>query len=445
MTAVDTTAVILAVASPPGRSLRGIVRLSGDGCFDLLAAHVRDPAVIRGRGVTRTRLLIDGLDMPAVVLSFPGPRSYTGENSAELQVPGNPVLLERLLDSLLDSGRLLGIDTRRAEPGEFTARAFFNGRMTLTQAEGVAAVIAAESDAQLRAGRLLCNGTLGTLARGLADQLADALALVEAGIDFTDQDDVVAIAPDDLRSRLASLCERIDDQLDRSVGTEQLAAIPWVVLTGEPNAGKSTLFNALLGRTRAVVSDMPGTTRDVLTEPLTIETAHGPAEVMLVDLDGAEASSSMINRKMQSAAAAALQHAELRLHCVPVNDQRDLSSDEQTIVVRTKADLGAASDPQSLSVSATAGQGIDTLKGRIAQSLADRVVSLASDALALGPRHERAFQCARRNLREAMELDQPELIAAAMRAALDDLSALAGDMTPDDVLGRIFATFCVGK
>ena len=115
---MDTTAVILAVASPPGRSLRGIIRLSGDACLDLLAAHVRDPAVIRGRGVTRTRLFIGGLDMPSLVLSFPGPGSYTGENSAELQVPGNPVLLERLLDSLLDSGRGRGIDTRRAEPGD---------------------------------------------------------------------------------------------------------------------------------------------------------------------------------------------------------------------------------------------------------------------------------------------------------------------------------------
>ncbi len=135
--------VILAIASPPGRSLRGIVRASGAACFDLLAPHLRPPT---GRGSGRARLAFDGLDIPAIVLRFPGPRSYTGEDSAEVQLPGNPILLDRAIDALIGSGRSRGREARRAAAGEFTARAFFNGRLSLTEAEGVAATIAARSD-----------------------------------------------------------------------------------------------------------------------------------------------------------------------------------------------------------------------------------------------------------------------------------------------------------
>ncbi len=456
---MDTTAVILAVASPPGRSLRGIVRASGPGCFALLEPHVPGPW---SRAVRCTHLRADGLELACIVHIFEGPRSYTGEDSVEIQIPGNPALLTRVIETLLVSGRRRDLEVRRAEAGEFSARAFLNGRLSLTEAEGVAATIAARSDAQLRAAGLLAAGALGRLAHELSDTLAGALALVEAGIDFTDQEDVVAIAPRELLDILVPSRDRVETLLARSVGTEQLEAIPWVVLTGETNAGKSTLFNALLGHPRAVVGDAPGTTRDGLNEPLTIQTPQGPAEIMLVDLAGADPGESLLNRQMQSAARQAIDRAELVIHCVPDEPARASPGDRE-LLVRTKSDLASTPGPPGspgppttgVAVSAVTGAGITTLLDAIAGRLANRAVSLAADALALEPRHEAALRGAQYNLDDAIELvhpvrdqrqlPQPELVAAALRLALDDLATLAGNVTPDDVLGRIFATFCVGK
>ena len=448
---MDTTAVILAVASPPGRSLRGIVRASGPGCFALVEPHVPGPW---SRAVRCTHLRADDLELACIAYIFEAPRSYTGEDSVELQIPGNPALLTRVIETLLESGRRRGLEVRRAEAGEFSARAFLNGRLSLTEAEGVAATIAARSDAQLRAAGLLAAGALGRLAHELSDTLTGALALVEAGIDFTDQEDVVAIAPRELLDILVPPRDRVETLLARSVGTEQLEAIPWVVLTGETNAGKSTLFNALLGHPRAVVGDVPGTTRDGLTEPLTIQTPQGPAEIMLVDLAGADAGESLLNRQMQSAARQAIDRAELVIHC-SAGDPDAAPRDNREILVRTKSDLAPAPTTTGIAVSAVTGAGITTLLDAIAARLADRAVSLAADALALEPRHEAALRGAQHNLNDAIklvypvrdqrQLPQPELVAAALRLALDDLATLAGDVTPDDVLGRIFASFCVGK
>jgi len=440
---VDTTAVILAVASPPGRSLRGIVRTSGPACVALL-----EPILLcadLSRGARPARLLADGLDLACLALFSPAPRSYTGEASVELQLPGSPPLLERVIDAVLTSGRLRGIAARRAEPGEFTARAYLNGRMSLIEAEGVALTIAARSDAQLRAAGLLSEGRLAKMTHELAESLAQSLALVEAGIDFTDQDDVVAIAPDDLCTHLALVSKRVDAVLRHSVGSEQLEAIPWVVLAGPANAGKSTLFNALLGHRRAVVSSVAGTTRDVLTEPLTIDTPHGAAEVMLVDLAGADSTETDLDRLMQDAAKRAIDRADLVIRCVdrgrgglPAPVPAPTTGGEIPVHVKSLTDAR-----------------LDDLRRSIAQRLADRAVSLSADALALLPRHEAALRSALRNLRDTLDLvepargertlPQPELIAAGLRMALDDLAGLAGDVTPDDILGRIFATFCVGK
>lgn len=463
--------IIVAIASPPGRSLRGIVRLSGRGTLELIGECVRglEGERICDRGIWRARLGLGDSELPVLVLVMPGPHSYTGEDSAEIQLPGNPALLQRVMQGLIDAAEGLQAHARPAEGGEFTARAFLNGRISLTQAEGVAATIAAQSDAELRAAGMLRSGALGRLAHELADELAGALALVEAGIDFTDQEDVVAITPGDLHDRLMELQRRIQGQLDRSVGMERLEAIPWVVLVGPPNAGKSTLFNALLGRERAVVSSVAGTTRDVLTEPLRIETEHGAAEVMLVDLAGMEqvnllADGHSLRVMMQRVARDAVERAELIVACRAADQAEEegqvgaLEGAGATPVIRvlTKCEQAEGrAGSFEVAVSAHTGAGLDDLRRAIAGQLADRAVSLAADVFALTPRHEAALRAAHDNIAEALillgpvrderSLDEPELVAASMRAALNDLAALAGDITPDDVLGRVFATFCVGK
>ncbi len=463
--AVDTTATIIAIASPPGRSPRGIIRLSGNDVLALLRVLLASApesgaggeAIPCSRGIYKTRIKLNTHTIPALLLNYPAPNSYTSEHSAEFLLPGNPALLQRIIDYIIEQGSAHNLDIRTAEPGEFTARAFFNDRLTLTQAEGVAATIAAQSDAQLRAAAFLRNDSVGQLAATLCADLARALALLEAGIDFTDEQDVVAITTVDLLAQLRSLRERITNQLDRAIGFGQYDATPRIVLTGPPNAGKSTLFNVLLGRTRAVVSDVAGTTRDVLIEPLHIPTTCGDLEVLLIDIAGIEnAESSLMHQHMQNVAADARARADLLLRCVPLNEVLTQPLAPNEVLVRTKSDLntGNCNDENAVCLSAATQAGLDDLRRIIIDRLADRAVSLAADAVALLPRHEAALRAADEALADALQLLEhsderiiadAELVAAAMRAALDQLGLVAGRVTPDDILGHIFSEFCIGK
>ena len=503
MNATDDT--IVAVGSPPGRSARGMLRVSGPGVMTIvggllappdsdvdqlqawpsprrvLPCNLRLPAstvehaevdtdtptsVAEG-GVTNTdqpnseRLW---LTLPALITYFVGPRSYTGQDMAELQCPGNPTLINRLLHRIVELG------ARPAQAGEFTFRAFLAGKLDLTQAEGVAATISATSDSELRAATLLRRGRLGRFASELADRLADQLALVEAGIDFVDQEDVVPIGPDRLDDNLASIARRIDDLLSHSRSWEAIEALPRVVLVGRPSSGKSTLFNTLLGTHRAVVSPTAHTTRDVLIEPLTLHDPSGRAsEVMLVDLAGLDTPVGTLAREAQAAAHDAIAQADLilLLSDSPPTETADppgwrFKPGTPVIRVRTKADLspdGSPPDTQhreaDVAVSAATGSGLDQLRALIAHRLSDRAVSLSGQMLTLQPRHESALRSAADHLQEARRIVTPqrrghallqvELIAAELRHTLDDLGALAGRMAPDDVLGRVFSTFCIGK
>lgn len=448
-TAIDDT--IVAVSSPPGRAMRGLVRLSGAGTQDVLercGIHAPTP-----RCLSRVRIDVDGLRLPALCVTFVSPHSYTGQDMAELFVPGHPALLDRLVHAALHLG------ARHAEPGEFTFRGFLAGKHDLTQAEGIAATISAVSDAQLAAASHLRNGMLGQFAADAVNQLADVLALVEAGIDFTDQDDVVPIAPAALEQRLAALCRQIDTLLSRSRSWGAVESLPRVAFVGAPSTGKSTLFNALLGRRRAVISEIPGTTRDALMEPLRIELdGGGHAEVMLVDIAGLDTPAAVLDREAQSIAHGIIDRADLLLLISDDRPPATSLSGRNSIRVRTKADLiptHAASLHADVVVSATTGIGLGELRRLIAARLVDRVAGGTEQGLTLQPRHEASLRSASLHLRQASELLRPslvqhslghvELIADAMRTALTDLAALGGTMTPDDVIGRVFATFCVGK
>lgn len=448
---------IVAVSSPPGRSLRGIVRISGGDLAPLVRALLTPAPPDRTLAAARLRLADEpgAPALPVLAAFAPGPRSFTAEDVLEIQAPGNPALLERIVQRVLAVLRHALGHGRLAEPGEFTQRAFAAGRIDLTRAEGIAATIAAVSDAQLRAAAMLRTGRLGRWAEGLVDRLAQVLALVEAGIDFVDQDDVVPITPAALDASLAELGDELDRLTRDSRSWSSLEALPWVVLVGEPNVGKSTLFNALLGRQRAVTSDIAGTTRDVLTEPLRL----GDAEVMLVDVAGLDAAEAALDRAMQAAARDAIDRAELLLllsagEGFPPPPRADVP----ILRLRTKADLAPPAAPPSeadLAVSTVTGAGLDRLRERIGRIVGDRAVTVGGQMLALQPRHRDELQAAGAALgearhmladqREATALTDMELIAERLRTALDHLAALGGAMTPDDVLGKVFSTFCIGK
>lgn len=438
---------IIAVASGPARSVRGIVRLSGPGARSALASVCEEACGRRGAHSVRVVLetLFGDRALPARVLQFDGPRSFTGEDCVELIVPGHPALLERLVQSLL---RAPGV--RLAQPGEFTARAYLNGKLTAEQAEGVGAAIAARSDAELASARRLLSGALGVEYRRLADELAHALALVEAGIDFTDQEDVVAITPRDLVERLIGVQCGIDRLVGPGARREREAATPRVVLVGRPNSGKSTLFNALLGRERAVVSDRAGTTRDAIAEPLWLEGGvWGVREVVLVDiagLDEALCAASAADGAAQRAARAAIESADVLVLCDPAGRFLAPKVNEggrPLLRVRTKADLpGGAHDCEGIAVCALDGWNLAALR----RAVGDAAAASADRAGDLPSRHAAALLAARESLSDALvAAERPEVCAVSMRSALDRLGEISGAVSPDDVIGRIFASFCIGK
>jgi len=484
MTGSDDT--IVAVSSPPGRSARGLIRLTGPKVLCILGRLLQPPdkpvdqlqAWPAPRRLVPCRIQLPTLTspigddvsfatLPTLVVMFYAPRSYTGQDLAEIQCPGNPALLARLIRRTVELG------ARLAEPGEFTFRAFLVGKLDLTQAEGVAATIAATNDGQLQAAALLRQGQLGHLASQWVKALADLLALVEAGIDFVDQEDVVPISPSQLDKKLARLIAQLDDLIKHSRSWAAVEAMPRVVLVGPPSTGKSTLFNALLGRHRAVISPLAGTTRDVLMEPLTIGSSAGqPTQIMLVDMAGLDTPQSKLDRQAQGAAKQIIAQADLILlidDCsttdwlVPTDTSPSGVDKTPTIRVRTKADQVYPSDEQTppthllydIAVSVYTGLGLDQLRLAIAQHAGNQTPSVTGQMLVLQPRHEAALGEAYCHLCQAQDLiapqrrqralDHVELVACAMRNALDELASLGGQMTADDVIGRVFATFCVGK
>lgn len=458
------TNTIAAASSPPGQSLRGLIRISGPDSFPILQQLTVAPLSSQSHRVQSVQIALThptDIILPVQISLFQGPNSYTGHDTVELQCPGHPALLEWILQALFKLG------CRPAEPGEFTFQAYLNGKLDLTQAEGVNATIAAESDAQLNAAEMLRQGRLRTQASQVTDELANALALTEAGIDFVDQEDVVAISPADLHARIQHILTTLKALLSRSRSWHELQGLPRVVLVGPPSVGKSTLFNRMLDRQRAVTDALPGTTRDILTENWLIETDRlDPIEVMLCDLAGLDSikqtgeSSATIETAMQTAARQAIAQADVIVELFldrPLPESIRPAHRGDWLIVQPQSDRFSheAFRPQ-LSCSAVTGQGISDVIEAIALAVESKVTaSSAAQTLAIQPRHEAA-------LREALDhlmavdgelqpqlnqssLDDMETLAGSMRLALDALASLGGEMTPDDIIGRVFASFCVGK
>jgi len=434
------TGTIAAVASPRGRSARAVIRLSGP---DTRRAVERIALIPYERAARAARLAAAGLDVPALLLMTPAPRSYTGEDAAELLIPGSPFVAELVMNELLAAPGV-----RHAGPGEFSARAYMNGKLTLDQAEGVAASIAATSESEAAAARRLLSGEAGDEARRWTERLAELLALVEAGVDFTDQEDVVPITGPDLAEALRTLRAEIAARVT-GPARETPPEGPLVALAGAPSAGKSTLFNALLGRDRAVADPAPGTTRDVLVE--TIEIRGAPVRLAdLAGLDDAEAKGLAADAKAR--ALKALAEADAVVHCDPDGrfDQVVYKTQASTIRVRTMSDRPApAGQPENkdqLPVCALDGTNLEPLR----EAIADAALGGADPA----PRRRRALAGAIAGIDAALVSlgenparapEAPELIAGSLREALDAAGELAGAVTPDEIIGRVFAAFCVGK
>lgn len=424
---------IFAQATPPGRSGVAVIRVSGPGAHGAAAAlgagdtplrmavlrELRDP---RGGGTLDT----------ALVLRFAAPNSYTGEDTVEFHVHGGLAVCRGVQAALLT---LPGM--RQAEAGEFTRRAMLNGKLDLSQAEGLADVLAAETDAQLRQARALMEGRLSAQAAEWRRSLVEARALMEALIDFSDEtepDEVVAAVGPLLRDVLSSF----DFALAGSRAAERLRLGYEVAIVGSPNVGKSTLMNAFARREVAITSEIAGTTRDVIEVQLELD----GLPVRLIDLAGIRETADPLEALGVERARDRAAGADMRIFLLAEGeDPEGLGVDlaPGDIRVAAKADLR----PDSHGVSGVTGQGMAQLVAGIASELTQR----ASAASLLG--HDRQ-SCAVRDAREgvasALEcLAMPELAAESLRSASRSLDFLIGTTDVDAVLDVVFGRFCIGK
>lgn len=436
MTHADT---IVALSSSVHAGLRAILRLSGSKAFDLVDRLSAAPADSHRPGwITRRRIeLAPGFAFDVTLYAFRAPRSSTGEDVIELHLPASPVLVSALLK------RLVALGARQAEPGEFTARAFFNGKLDLTAAEGVAATISASNRAELDAARQLLGGELARRLTPILDQIVATLALIEVGIDFTDED-VTFLPAEELEQRLVQITDSLRQLVAGSARIERLSHEPRIVLTGRPNAGKSTLLNALAGSTRAVVSNIAGTTRDALSAQVALPRGF----VTLVDVAGIENSGDdIISTQMQESARSEIQTADAIVLLIDSSDPQPpiASPREPNLVVHSKIDL-APPPLGAIGIDAIGGVGLETLRREL-----DRIAfgspSRSTSSLALNARHVAALTNAIASLEQARAISRSgnELVASELRVAIDQLGGVLGNVSPDDVLGKIFSSFCIGK
>jgi len=462
LAAAERCDAIAAVSTPAGRSVRGLVRVSGHDALRIVEARLVRGVLRRSRSIQFVRFQVavagEPVEFPAAALVMPAPASFTGSDTVELLLPGNAHLLSAVVDALCD-GRAGAPSAQRAGPGAFSSRAYAAGRLPAADAERIALSIAAESQSQWNAARSLKHSPVQTAAATAAEHVTALLALVEAGIDFSDQEDVIAIEASQLSARARAVCASLDGVVRQSIPEESLRALPLVALHGAPNAGKSSLFNALLGRSRAVESETPGSTRDAIIEPLPLR----GGEILLCDLPGIEDPQHALAAQMQLMRRETVDRAAIALRCVPLASaavHTESAVKDETLLVWTKADeLGVGGcftrPAQGIATSARTGEGIDALRTALSEAVVRTRIS--SDAPMLLKRHRSAIAAAQSHLNAAAQLaddsiargsrsaEPAELVAIELRSALDELGIVAGHRTPDDVLGELFARFCIGK
>jgi tRNA modification GTPase len=430
-----------------------VVRVSGPKTPEIAATLVGDLPVARHATLTRF-LDRDGEPIDVgLALFFPGPQSYTGEHVLEIQGHGGPIVVERLVE------RCVQLGARRARPGEFTERAFLNDKIDLAQAEAVADLIDAGSREAARAAMRSLQGEFSSMVQGLTDALIDLRTYVEAAIDFPEEE-VDFLADAELGERLATVRGHFDGVAAAAGQGRLLRDGISVVLAGRPNAGKSSLLNRLAGYDAAIVTAVPGTTRDVLRERIDIDGL--PLHVL--DTAGLRDSEDVVEREGVRRAAAEMARADRVLFVIDsVNDPAGrafeeergrLPADVPVTLVFNKIDLGAGmpvgdtiSGPPRINVSAVTGTGLDRLRAHLKDSVSFQTAGNGS--ISARRRHLEALARARAGVeRAANELQQRragELVAEELRAAQRALEEITGVFTADDLLGRIFGSFCIGK
>jgi tRNA modification GTPase len=454
---------IAAIATPVGSGGIGIIRLSGPEAYHIVTKFFKSknftPESLRSHRLYFGIIIDpqDGSDLDEALVSYmQAPRSYTGEDVVEINCHSGIVLLEKILRMTLEAG------ARLADAGEFTRRGFLNGRMDLTRAEAVIDVIEAKSELGLKIASRQLTGKLGQRIEHLYGNLLNITAAIEAAIDFP-EDDVLA----DASSALAAQIQTISEAAAALIATFHdgclYASGVQTVITGKPNVGKSSILNALLGDERAIVTAIPGTTRDSIQETMTI----GGLPVHLIDTAGLDDTEQEIERAGMERARSKIAHADIVVLVLDASRPLDhadqavagILEHKNLIIVMNKTDLPPSWEPEKLAsfppaactvaVSAIQHTGIEQLKKAIAHVAGNHLSIAPSDILIANARHRAALEKTREALEQAisgLRCDRaPELVAIDLHAALDALGEITGMTTAEDILEVIFSRFCIGK
>jgi len=439
------TDTIVAPATPPGTGSIGVVRVSGPGVERIartILGSLPEPRTATLR--TFRNAVGDELDS-GIAIYFPGPASFTGESVLELQGHGGPVVVAMIVDAVVETG------ARLAEPGEFSKRAFLNGKLDLAQAEAVADLIGSGTAQAARAALRSLSGTFSRAVDGLAEALIGLRLHVEAAIDFP-EDEIDFLADEALRARIEDCAARFAALLAEARQGRVLRDGFRIVIVGRPNAGKSSLLNLLSGQEAAIVTEVAGTTRDVLREQIDVD---GLA-VELVDTAGLRDDPDRIEAEGIRRAREAMRSADAVFWIQDVTDRQAETLGESlpegipVTVVRNKIDLSDEKPGGTdgvVNISARTGAGIDALRGRIRELAGYE--NLGEGAFTARRRHTDALRRAFGHFetgRAALEdTGAGELLAEELRLAHEALGEITGEFTPDDLLGRIFSEFCIGK
>ncbi|MDF1753908.1 MAG: tRNA uridine-5-carboxymethylaminomethyl(34) synthesis GTPase MnmE [Verrucomicrobiales bacterium] len=443
---------ITAIATPPGMGAVAIIRISGKSSLNIarqLFSPLPESPQARyqyfGKCLDR-----DGASIDEVLLSwFEGPKSFTGEDVVEIACHGGTVVTQCLLERILELGAI------PAEPGEFTQRAFLNGKIDLTQAEAIMDLISAQTELAVKAAGSQLAGKLGAEMEELRQEMIGISAHVEAYIDFPDED----IDPESqaaISRRIESVCERIRRLLATADRGRILREGIRTVLCGAPNAGKSSLLNYLVGFDRAIVSSRPGTTRDTIEETISLD----GIPLRMIDTAGIRESDDEIEQQGIERSRSQVEQAELVLLLVdstrPRADIENIAIAEDSKVVRilNKSDLAPHSDwadrSSSVPVSCLTGEGMDELRKAIVRTVTGAEAGFErGDLVAINTRHQHFLKKALVNMNDSLvrlqENDSPEFVSFEIREALESVGAVVGKTDVEEILGSIFSTFCIGK
>ncbi len=455
----DTITAISTASVTQGTVAKSIVRISGADAFTLLNEVFG--IKVKGRGVTTQSIeLTEGVNVDFAVYTFAAPNSYTAENLAELHFFAASCVVELVLEMLLKTARLAG-------PGEFTLRAYLNGKVDLTQAEAVSQIVSSSNRTQLAAAEKLLAGKLSEKITAIRNALLDCLSLIEAGLDFSEED-IEFISRKQALKTTTEIKINLEEILNSSIRYEEMIDLPSAGLAGASNAGKSSLINALLGTQRSIVSETEATTRDILTGILELEKNR----LAIFDCAGLyrhTESLSLLDKLTQDAAIEALKSCDMVLLCVDIT-KNDLTEDlsikkhienKEIIYAATKCDLAddiesklaklnSAFGAEFIATSSVSPDGAQALKTLIdARTTSLRETSTEIDELiTINQRHKATVQSAIASLQEAhteIEQGNEEVVSMLLRSAHETLGGLEREDVDEQVLDRIFSTFCIGK